>query len=242
MLAMAACVNKPIASPAFILEPEPELEESPSIIGFVNTNPTNDPWPQVGVLLDEHMLASCSATLVAPNIILTAHHCVIDEHDYYFELLDGRLYKIEEVIIYSENTSDTIFSDCALLILEESIYDIEPLNIASENFMTKGYPLEVVGYGGGWKKHSEPGEFWYYGILVGEELYFKTLPYESTIWFGDSGGPAIAVLNGNTYIVGVIASFTFSNNIVIENSFSRVDIMYDWLDSIITARSVCEED
>jgi len=239
MLAMTACVNTPtVSSPAFISEPE----ESLSVTGFVNTDPTNDPWPQVGVLLDEDMQTSCTATLVAPNIVLTAHHCIIDEHDYYFELFDGRLYKIQEIIKYPENIFDIIHNDCALLVLEESIYDIDPLNIASENFMTKGYPIEVVGYGGGWKKHSIPGEFWYYGVLVGEESYFKTIPFKSTIWFGDSGGPAIAVLNDSKYIVGVIASFTFSNGVIIENSFSRVDKIYDWLNSNITDKSVCEEE
>jgi len=239
MLATTACVNKStVSSPAFISEPE----ESLSVTGFVNTDPTNDPWPQVGVLLNEDMQTTCSATLVAPNIVLTAHHCIVDEHDYYFELFDGRLYKIQEVIKYPENIFDIIHNDCALLVLEESIYDINPLKIASENFMTKGYPIEVVGYGGGWKKHSSPGDFWYYGVLVGDESYFKTIPFKATIWFGDSGGPAIAVLNESKYIVGVIASFTIINGAIIENSFSRVDTIYDWLNYNITAQSACEEE
>tara|TARA_Y100000310_G_C20670431_1_gene809973 strand:+ start:1676 stop:2428 length:753 start_codon:yes stop_codon:yes gene_type:complete len=220
-----------------------EIVETPNetfIEGFINTKPENDPWPQVGCLLKNTTETSCTGTLVSPNVVITAGHCVVwDSDEYYFEFLDGQVYKVDEVIRYPKNRLCHLYNDCALLVLEDNVVGIEPMNISPHNFLTKGYPLDVVGYSRGWKKHSDKDMFWYYGVLVGEEGYFKTLPYKSSVWFGDSGGPAIASFGDDTYIVGVISTLSIRDDYITENSFARVDVIYDWLDIIITTHSVC---
>lgn len=220
----------------------PDITQNPVIEGFVNTKKNSDPWPQVGCLI-KNGRTSCTGTLVAPNVVLTAGHCVVFDDEVLFELFDGRLYGITEIIRYPKNESYVFFNDVALLVLDDFILDIEPLQIAQHNFLSKGYPLDVIGYSRGWKKHSKPNVFWYYGILIGEEELFKTLPYEASVWFGDSGGPAIATFDGNKYIVGVTSSLSIrKEKFITENSFARVDVIYNWLDENITSHSVCEED
>lgn len=223
---------------------EPIITSNDIIIdGFINSQLENDPWPQVGCLLKNTTEPVCTGTLVASNVVITAAHCVLsDTENLYFEFLDGQIYYIVEVIHHPKNIIFGLHTDCALLILETDVIGITPIRISPHNFLTKGHPLNVVGYSRGWKKHSKEGMFWYYGILVGEEECFKTLPYKASIWFGDSGGPALATFGTDTYIVGVISTLTIHDDYVAENSFTRVDLIYDWLDTIITDRSTCEDD
>ena len=217
-----------------------DIQKNPVIEGFINTQIGDDPWPQVGCLI-KNGRTSCTGTLVAPNVVLTAGHCVVFDDELCFELFDGRIYGVTEIIRYPKNESYVFYNDVALLILDDFILDIEPIQIAQHNFMSKGHPIDVVGYSRGWKKHSKPNVFWYYGILLGEENLFKTLPYEASVWFGDSGGPAIATFNGDKYIVGVTSSLSIrKDTFITENSFARLDVIYDWLDDNIASHSVCE--
>jgi len=240
LLAMLGACN---TTHSIVSYSEPIIIPNETIVdGFINTQPENDPWPSVGCLL-KNTIPVCTGTLVSPNVVITAGHCVVyDIENLYFEFLDGQIYHVEEVTHYPKNKAYSLYNDCALLILETDVIGIEPIRISPHNFLTKGDPLSVVGYSRGWKKHSKEDMFWYYGILVGEEEYFKTLPYKASIWFGDSGGPALAVFGSDTYIVGVTCTLTIHDDYVAENSFARVDLIYDWLDSIITDHSNCGDD
>jgi hypothetical protein len=98
--------------------------------------------------------------------------------------------------------------------------------VTAPHYFTRTEPLTVIGFGGGIKRRSNPNTFHYFGTVVEDPTYFKFIPFDGTVWFGDSGG---AVLNSNRILVGIISSFTIFNGHLYENSATRLDLVSDWI-------------
>jgi hypothetical protein len=87
-------------------------------------------------------------------------------------------------------------------------------------------PLTVIGYGGGFKRRSNPDLFHYFGTIVEEPAVFKFLPLDGTVWFGDSGG---AVLDESGTVIGVVSSLGIFNGHLYENSATRLESFTKWI-------------
>jgi hypothetical protein len=98
--------------------------------------------------------------------------------------------------------------------------------VGKEYQYERGGALSVIGYGGGIRRHSNPGVFFYFGTIIEDPTVFKFLPIHGTVWFGDSGG---AVVDADGNLIGIVASFAIVNGQLYENSATRLDLFRDWI-------------
>lgn len=245
------------------LIPSEQHHESPRIVepvlplvsrGFnVITENELDPFPEVCAVLDENGLLRCTGTLIAPNIVLTAGHCVCRKYDIIEVNFGGVLYCVKEVIQHPSyklaildfpyGAWSIIESDASILILDEKVEGVEPISINSTSLMYyTGSSVVMVGYGGGVKKYSPMELFWYYGTLESQPSSMKILTlHGSSVYYGDSGGPVYMVVEGDFKLVGIILSFSADKGQIYENSACRVDIIYDWIERIIKNEGMVSE-
>ena len=168
-----------------------------------------------------------SAVLIAPQIIITAGHCVQDGDIAEFttgceryKIADYRLHPLFKVKAH-------IFMDLAVCLLDRPC-PVTPIHFLNKdtNVYEQGEPLTVIGFGGGYKRHSHPDTFSYYGTLIEEPTAFKFLPLEGTVYFGDSGG---AVLDEHGVLIGVVSALGYSKGHIYENSATRLDLAAEWV-------------
>jgi S1-C subfamily serine protease len=168
-----------------------------------------------------------SAVLIAPSVILTAGHCMQDGD--IAEFVTGcERYKIAAYKLHPLfKVQQHIFMDLAVAVLDRPCC-VEPVRFLNTetNRYEQGEPLTVIGFGGGYKRHSHPEVFTYYGTLIEDPTAFKFLPLEGTVYFGDSGG---AVLDGKGVLVGIVSALGYSNGHIYENSATRLDLASDWV-------------
>jgi len=168
-----------------------------------------------------------SAVLIAPTVILTAGHCMQDGDIAEFttgcERYKITAYKLHPLFKVQEH----ILMDLAIAVLDRPCC-AQPIHFlnADTNRYERGEPLTVIGFGGGYKRHSHPEVFNYYGTLIEDPTAFKFLPLEGTVYFGDSGG---AVLDGKGVLVGIVSALGYSNGHIYENSATRLDLASDWV-------------
>lgn len=158
---------------------------------------------------DQPMAASCSAFLVAPNIVVTAGHCVHDKTEDELEAirfvfgywmnssLDANLsvpaenvYSVKRIIHSEHNSLMNI--DYAVIELDRDCTVAEPLFIASEPLKEGDY-VYTIGYPNGLPLKYAPNA---YVIRLDPNSFLASLD----AFKGNSGSP---VFNANGEIVGV---------------------------------------
>ncbi|XP_055522100.1 chymotrypsin-like elastase family member 2A [Leucoraja erinacea] len=136
------------------------------VVGGEEASPHSWPWQaslQFAYDFDpdffQHM---CAGSLVTPNWVLTAGHCIVDvpgrfavmlgEHDLY-QKGNEYLRHIKTIIIHPEFNPDVLANgnDIALLRMAEPAYstpDVEIANLAEPgSILPNGYPCYVTGWG-----------------------------------------------------------------------------------------------
>ena len=75
----------------------------------------------------------------------------------------------------------------------------------------------------GYKKQSLPEVFYYYGTLTTSPYCLQLRSNRTVIWHGDSGGAVFYKdCLGDTYLVGVIASYSRFQDVVVD--FTAMDV------------------
>lgn len=187
------------------------------IVGGTDT----EAWPAVGVyMIDGGDSGLCTATLVRPDVLLTAGHCA-DGHGNY-ELWsntssvwasNAQWHVAHDVVIHPlyEAGESSYAHDLAILLLDEPITDVQyiPVNTENVDHTWQDSWLHFVGYGSdsyyggpgsGTKRETDIQIYDYYPETV------ITYTAGTNTCTGDSGGPAFVERDGHWYVAGVISS------------------------------------
>jgi uncharacterized protein (TIGR03382 family) len=179
------------------------------------------------------MLSSgCTGTLISPNVVLTAAHCV-PVGQVHFGVDDANRFATRSVIdiFVSRDYDDAgLFGggDVALLRLnEDAPPEVAPIpyNTTALTEADEGRIIRIVGFGQteidgfGLRKQAQ--------LLIDEigDLLIGTNDPNVTVCFGDSGGPMFMDIDGTEHVIGV-ASFVQDNCGGI-GRHGRVDIYED---------------
>lgn len=170
-------------------------------------------------------VVSCSASLVAPDLVLTAAHCVERQQSFAFgwgEVRDGATVRataraIHPRYVMPPKNGGVAFQgfDVALLRLERPVVAIAPLTIGSRS--PERGSVRAIGYGATVYVARDDGTGEAHGVgtdrraaegvIVGHnatELFVRFRPRSSTC-YGDSGGPLLAE---DGTIAAVLSRFT----------------------------------
>jgi secreted trypsin-like serine protease len=174
----------------------------------------------------------CSGSLIAPDLILTAAHCVLDaDGDFAVQLksdtllLDGELIEASAVWSSPRYDNKSIQNDIGLILLSEPVLDVVPAKLATKrqaklvNSITR-FTL----YGWGVDQNKTSAEFlrttqiqrqtkaalraftsrqFNRNTTIAAGRYLSAEKVYSGACNGDSGGPLVARIRGADTVVGI---------------------------------------
>jgi hypothetical protein len=243
-LLLLACVS-PTPDPG--VEPVDEVG-SPIIGGKA------DPGDPAVMLLvsypaDESTLDTCTAALISPTVLITAAHCVdaATHPGHIFGVFAGpdasaygtvtalkpKLLAVASVHIpISYNPAPPFRADLGVVVLAQPV-DVAPLPINRAVLKPElvGTPARIVGYG-----QVTPGK---YNVKKNEATtVVQSIGPEDTVivgdsmrrsCIGDSGGPALVMIDGVETILGV-DSYTETSGCLEPANYRRTDVFTTFLD------------
>lgn len=207
-------------------------------------------FPGVGALyLGSAGGTFCTGTLIAPDVVLTAAHCIVlSPGTPDFALAHDTVSSVPTLVhgasaIANENfdintdpgTGPGTWYDIALLFLDAPITSVAPIKLPSvdeANTMTTGTELALVGYGvtvDGSDAHGVMYDAVTDLVTRGDaELQIST-PGAPQNCYGDSGGPGLYDVGGEYRVVGVVSRSAGGNSCTVGGIDTRVDYYLDWI-------------
>jgi len=244
--------------------PRPTADNTPEVVGGRQA-PTGK-WNDTAGAMASEGYALCTGTLIAPNVVITAGHCInqgitsvkLGVNDYVSP--DGEEIAVTQQIEYPNSQSTY---DVGLLILARNS-SYTPRAIASgcvtERSLHDGASAHIVGYGA----IDEQGEEYTSELREAETTITDAdcsggRGCNGTVYpggelaaggggidacFGDSGGPLYLDDPGLTYVVGVTSRGFYDVEVPCSEGgiWVRPDAVIDWIEStaqIKLPRAVC---
>jgi V8-like Glu-specific endopeptidase len=201
-------------------------------------------YAAVGLLVRNDKLW-CTATLIGPELALSAGHCFEGKSEtpasLFIEFNQGAIRtQVTDVIVHPQYSEwfGRVTQDFALLKLA-SRPGLTPVKLASQA-PVKGETVTFVGYGytDSLAKDSFDGTKRMgtnqVGTVEAKKLFFPKPKDESTsqVCRGDSGGPVFATRQGELELIGVVSGSTegaASKTCRIEAYAARVDAFLSWI-------------
>lgn len=240
----------------FLLACEPVAEPTGhTAAGIIGGSP-DEGDPAVVLLAayspDLTVLDLCTATLVAPDVLLTAAHCVDEpQHpDWGFGVFVGsdangygtastlapQLLPIAEILVHPDYDTEPPFTADIALVRLAAPLTVPPVPIAWQPLDEgiAGRAARIVGYGQ--LDYQEPNAAKHSALTVvaaldeGDTLTVGDVDHKTCV--GDSGGPALVELDGVETVVGV-NSYTDLAGCLEPAHYRRVDLYTDFIATLV---------
>ncbi len=194
-------------------------------------------WPATAALMDGSE-PFCTGTLIEPNIVLTAGHCLEEgaPTEIYFGDGPGTAGTIVSVLGIRIHEDYGWDRDIGLVYLDGDVPGIEPVSVddtPAEDLI--GQEIIYVGYGStegtggeGLKKEATATVT----DIDGDVLVVN--PENGSACWGDSGGPLYRFGEGTEPVVAGVVSFGYTDDCMDLGGNTRTDVYVDWIAGAIS--------
>jgi secreted trypsin-like serine protease len=206
------------------------------------TNGETDDGDDAVVALLQSGEAYCTGTLISPEVVVTAAHCVSTPPTQVFfgstpkSLDSGKTVDVAQVLAHPKFDEDTLSNDIGLVMLKTAAPVKPKARLTSNAALSDedvALELRIVGFGAtsadSFKARKRKGTT-EIDSLTNDA--FKFLPKPSQTCNGDSGGAAFATVNGKDVLVGVTSSG--DQNCQEFGRDMRIDAFESFIDDAVT--------